>query len=75
MRKKEEFLRAYEPLIAEATAVAYRGSPSELQNKIRRVVEVWRQRQIFNQAVQQNIERQLNGAPQPSHTPSTRAQC
>jgi regulator of Ty1 transposition protein 103 len=62
MRKKEEFLRAYEPLIAEATAAAYKGSPSDLQNKIRRVVEVWRQRQIFSQAVQQNIERQLNGA-------------
>ena len=61
MRKKEEFLRAYEPLIAEATTAAYKGSPSDLQNKIRRVVEVWRQRQIFNQTVQQNIERQLNG--------------
>lgn len=60
MRKKEEFLRAYEPILAEATTIAYRGSPHEIQNKIRRVVEVWRQRQIFNQAVQQNVERSLD---------------
>lgn len=60
MRKKEEFLRAYEPIIAEATTVAYKGSPHDTQNKIRRVVEVWRQRQIFNQAIQQNIEKSMN---------------
>ncbi|KAH6644097.1 RNA polymerase II-binding domain-containing protein [Boeremia exigua] len=60
MRKKEEFLRAYEPIIAEATTVAYKGSPHEIQNKIRRVVEVWRQRQIFNQAAQQSIEKAMN---------------
>jgi regulator of Ty1 transposition protein 103 len=60
MRKKEEFLKAYEPIIAEATTVAYKGSPHDIQNKIRRVVEVWRQRQIFNQVVQQNIEKSMN---------------
>ncbi|KAF2134696.1 DUF618-domain-containing protein [Dothidotthia symphoricarpi CBS 119687] len=60
MRKKEEFIRAYEPLIADATATAYKSSPHEIQNKIRRVVEVWRQRQIFTQAVQQSIEKQID---------------
>ncbi|KAF1834811.1 DUF618-domain-containing protein [Decorospora gaudefroyi] len=60
IRKKEEFLRAYEPILAEATTIAYRGSPHEIQNKIRRVVEVWRSRQVFNQAVQQDIERSLD---------------
>lgn len=60
MRKKEEFLKAYEPIITEAATVAYKGSPHEIQNKIRRVVEVWRQRQIFNQAVQQSIEKSMN---------------
>jgi regulator of Ty1 transposition protein 103 len=60
MRKKEEFLRAYEPIIAEATSAAYKGSPSDIQNKIRRVVEVWRQRNIFAQPVQQNIEKVMN---------------
>ena len=60
MRKKEEFLRAYEPILAEATTVAYRGAPGDIQNKIRRVVEVWRQRQIFNLAVQQSVEKSLD---------------
>ncbi|EMD97279.1 hypothetical protein COCC4DRAFT_24160 [Bipolaris maydis ATCC 48331] len=60
MRKKEEFLKAYEPILAEATTVAYKGSPHEIQNKIRRVVEVWRQRSIFNPAVQQAIERSID---------------
>ncbi|KAH7409837.1 RNA polymerase II-binding domain-containing protein [Phaeosphaeria sp. MPI-PUGE-AT-0046c] len=60
MRKKEEFLRAFEPILAEATQIAYKGSPPETQNKIRRVVEVWRQRQIFNQAVQHEVEKRIN---------------
>ncbi|KAJ4400616.1 hypothetical protein N0V91_008553 [Didymella pomorum] len=60
MRKKEEFLKAYEPIVAEATSAAYKGSPSDIQNKIRRVVEVWRQRNIFAQPVQQNIEKAMN---------------
>ena len=61
MRKKEEFLRAYEPILPEATAVAYRGSPVDIQNKIRRVVEVWRSRQIFSLSCQQEIEKGIDG--------------
>lgn len=60
MRKKEEFLRAFEPILAEATAIAYKGSPHETQGKIRRVVEVWRQRAIFNPSIQQEVEKRLN---------------
>ncbi|KAF2822864.1 DUF618-domain-containing protein [Ophiobolus disseminans] len=59
MRKKEEFLRAFEPILARATEAAYKGSPSDTQNKIRRVVEVWRQRHIFTEAVQLEVERKL----------------
>jgi hypothetical protein len=61
MRKKEEFLRAFEPILAEATQIAYKGSPADTQNKIRRVVEVWKQRNIFNPAVQQDVEKRLSG--------------
>ncbi|KAH3919729.1 hypothetical protein HBH56_018030 [Parastagonospora nodorum] len=60
MRKKEEFLRAFEPILADATQIAYKGSPADTQNKIRRVVEVWRQRNIFNPAVQQEVEKKLS---------------
>ena len=61
MRKKEEFLRAFEPILAKATEAAYKGSPSDVQNKIRRVVEVWRQRHIFTESVQMEVEKKLKG--------------
>lgn len=73
MRKKEEFLRAFEPILSTATEAAYKGSPSDIQNKIRRVVEVWRQRHIFNEAVQIDVEKKLKGKLKRS--PSFEALC
>jgi regulator of Ty1 transposition protein 103 len=61
MRKKEEFLKAFEPILPQATEAAYKGSPSDIQNKIRRVVEVWRQRRVFNDTVQVQVEDRLKG--------------
>ena len=61
IRKKDEFLRAFDPIIAESTAAAYKGSPPEIQNKLRRVVEVWRQRQIFQIPIQTQIEQAIDG--------------
>lgn len=55
-RKKEDFLNAFSPLVGEAIAVAYKGAPSDVQNKLKRVTEVWRQRQIFDQPTQEAIE-------------------
>lgn len=56
MRKKMEFVNSYSPIIAEATTSAYKGSSSDVQQKIRRVIEVWRARQIFDNAIQVQIE-------------------
>lgn len=60
IRKKDEFLKAYDPIVVEATESAYKGSSSDVQNKIRRVVEVWRQRQVFRPQIQDQIEAALN---------------
>ncbi|KAF2179407.1 DUF618-domain-containing protein [Zopfia rhizophila CBS 207.26] len=60
LRKKTEFVNAYSPLIAEATTAAYKGSSSDIQNKIRRVVEVWRARQIFELPTQEQVEKQID---------------
>lgn len=60
IRKKDEFLKAFDPIIVEATSAAYKGSASESQNKIRRVVEVWRQRQVFNPTLQGQIEASID---------------
>jgi hypothetical protein len=60
-RRKDDFLIAFSPVIAEATATAYKGATSEVQQKLRRVVEVWRQRQIFEQPIQEAIEARIDG--------------
>jgi regulator of Ty1 transposition protein 103 len=48
-------------IIAEATATAYKGATSEVQAKVKRVVEVWRQRQIFEQSIQEAVEARILG--------------
>lgn len=61
VKNKPEFLNAFSPIIAEGTEVAYRGSPPNIQDKIRRVVVVWRERSIFAQQIQGGIESRLDG--------------
>ena len=51
---------AFSPFIADATAMAYKGATGEVQNKLRRVVEVWRQREIFELPIQQSIETRID---------------
>lgn len=58
-RSRTDFLYAFEPLIAEATATAYKGASVEVQNKLKRVVEVWRQRNIFDPNIQSAIEKRV----------------
>lgn len=60
-RRKDDFLIAFSPIIAEATATAYRGATNEVQGKLRRVVEVWRARQIFDLPIQEAIEGRIDG--------------
>lgn len=60
-RRKDDFLIAFSPVIAEATATAYKGATSDVQNKLKRVVEVWRQRQIFEIPIQEAVEARIEG--------------
>lgn len=59
-RKKDDFLIAFSPIIPDATVTAFRGAPGDIQLKIRRVVDVWRQRAVFDPLVQQSIERSVD---------------
>lgn len=68
-RKKDDFLIAFSPIIAEATATAYKGATNDVQQKLRRVVEVWRHRQIFELPVQESIEARIDGTSRNSTTP------
>ncbi|KAJ5168972.1 uncharacterized protein N7482_004566 [Penicillium canariense] len=59
-RGKEDFLIAFSPIVAEAAAVAYKGSSNDIQQKIRRVVEVWRQRNVFEGPILDAVEARVN---------------
>ncbi|KAK3719960.1 hypothetical protein LTR37_004083 [Vermiconidia calcicola] len=59
-RGKQDFLLAFEPLISEATSLAYKNASQEVQGKLKRVVEVWRQRNIFDPRIQETIEQRLD---------------
>ena len=60
-RKKDDFLIAFSPMIPEASAIAYKGATHEVQSRLRRVFEVWRQRQIFEDPIQDAVEARING--------------
>ncbi|OXV09339.1 hypothetical protein Egran_02896 [Elaphomyces granulatus] len=59
-RRKDDFLIAFSPVIAEAMATAYKGASNEIQQKLRRVVEVWRQRLIFELPIQEAVETRVD---------------
>lgn len=61
IRHKEDFVIAFSPVVAEAAAVAYKGAPAEIQAKLRRVIDVWKDRAIFEAPIQAAIETRLNG--------------
>jgi regulator of Ty1 transposition protein 103 len=60
-RHKEDFLNAFSPFIADATSVAYKGAPVDVQGKLRRVVDVWKERSIFDKEVLQDLDARLAG--------------
>lgn len=61
IRHKEDFVIAFSPVVAEAAAVAYKGAPAEIQAKLRRVIDVWKDRAIFEAPIQAAIEARLSG--------------
>ncbi|CAK7264092.1 hypothetical protein SEPCBS57363_000895 [Sporothrix epigloea] len=58
-RHKDDFVLAFAPVIAEAIASAYKGAPSEVQTKLRRVAEVWHERNIFEAPIQAAVQKRI----------------
>lgn len=58
-RGKTDFSTAFEPIIAEAVEKAYKGASSEVQGKVKRVVEVWRGRGVFGKGVVGEVEQRM----------------
>jgi regulator of Ty1 transposition protein 103 len=61
VRRKDEFPKAFSGVIAEAMEIAYRGTTPDVQNKLRRVIDVWRNRSVFELAVLDQIDQRLDG--------------
>ncbi|ODQ64293.1 DUF618-domain-containing protein [Nadsonia fulvescens var. elongata DSM 6958] len=75
-KKKDAFLTAFAVVISEAITNAYRKSSPEIKSKIKRVVEVWKQRSIFPAQTINDIESKLKniGATPPAlGSPSSRS--
>ncbi|KAJ5772906.1 RNA polymerase II large subunit CTD [Penicillium paradoxum] len=60
VRGKDDFLIAFSPIIVDATSAAYKGSTVDYQQRIRRVVEVWRQRNVFDGAILDAVEARID---------------
>lgn len=60
-RHRDDFVHAFSPVMADAAATAYKGASADIQSKLRRVVDVWRDRNIFEPAIQSAVEARLEG--------------
>lgn len=60
-KKKETILSAFQPFVADAMLAAYKGASPDIQNKLKRVSEVWRHRQVFDLATQESVEAHIIG--------------
>ncbi|SPN98836.1 related to RTT103 Regulator of Ty1 Transposition [Cephalotrichum gorgonifer] len=59
IRNRMEFIDAFAPVMAEAIRLAYKGAPGDVQSKLRRVVDVWRDRQVFERSIQDAIDARM----------------
>ncbi|XDG01912.1 hypothetical protein ABKA04_001527 [Annulohypoxylon sp. FPYF3050] len=59
-RHKEDFVVAFSPVIAEAVATAYKGASADIQNRIQRVVDVWKDRNIFEKPILEAIDTRIH---------------
>ncbi|OTB05262.1 hypothetical protein M426DRAFT_320077 [Hypoxylon sp. CI-4A] len=55
-RNREDFVVAFSPIIAEAVATAYKGAPTDTQQRIMRVVDVWRDRGVFEGPILEAVD-------------------
>ncbi|KAK9480162.1 RNA polymerase II-binding domain-containing protein [Lipomyces japonicus] len=58
-RKKDEFIQAFSKVIISTIEGVYRQASQDLQNKIRRVIEIWRERAIFSEMLVADLDSKL----------------
>ncbi|BFZ60344.1 hypothetical protein YB2330_001380 [Saitoella coloradoensis] len=55
-KKRTEFVEAFSPVIVRAIENAYRHGNTDVHSRLRRVIQVWRQRQVFPESVIAAVE-------------------
>ncbi|KAI2471852.1 DUF618-domain-containing protein [Annulohypoxylon bovei var. microspora] len=70
-RHKEDFVVAFSPVIAEAVATAYKGATTDVQHRIQRVVEVWKDRDIFEKPILEAVDARIQEINQARGTAKT----
>lgn len=61
IRHKDDFIIAFAPVVAEAISIAYKGAAADIQSKLKRVVDVWKDRAIFEAPIQAAIDNRIEG--------------
>ena len=56
---KDEFYKAFSPIIADAFGECYTGANTDTRGKLKRVVGIWRERNIFDPDVQNAVEKRV----------------
>ena len=58
-RGKKEFVDAFEGIILECIELSYKGASADVQGKLKRVVDVWRNRSVFSRPTLQALEEKI----------------
>lgn len=61
VRNKPEFIHCFGTKVAEAASLAYKGGSQDVQQKVRRVIEIWRERRVLDSNTLKDTEATLNG--------------
>lgn len=60
-RRRDDFVVAFSPIMAEAVATAYKGASMDIQQRIQRVVDVWRDRNVFEEPILEAMYARIQG--------------
>ncbi|KAG5357639.1 UPF0400 protein [Yarrowia sp. C11] len=72
-KKRDEFIEAFSTVIVDGIVSTYREGNNDLRNKIKRVVEVWEQRQVFRPDVIEEINSKTKQLDSSESTTGTEA--
>ncbi|RIA99623.1 RNA polymerase II-binding domain-containing protein [Glomus cerebriforme] len=70
-RKGPEFIREFRKMLPDSIEHAYRHATADVQNKIKRVVNIWEEREVFDKDFLNELRRRFTGTNSPQLGSST----